>query len=82
MTDVQNTSVTVFELLPGHSDRSGMEVTSSPRSTATTSTWTPAALSALLGDQFGSDPFGAGLMPETVPEIVEFYGASDASASA
>ncbi|MEZ0579759.1 phosphopantetheine-binding protein [Nocardioides sp. MH1] len=32
-----------------------------------------AELSAMLEDEFGNDPFGAGLMPETVGEIVDFY---------
>jgi hypothetical protein len=32
-----------------------------------------------LDVQLGSEPFGAGLMPETVAEIVNFPGASDAS---
>jgi acyl carrier protein len=32
-----------------------------------------AELSAMLEDEFGTDPFGAGLMPETVGEIVDFY---------
>lgn len=32
-----------------------------------------AELSAVLEDEFGSDPFSAGLMPETVQEIAEFY---------
>lgn len=38
-----------------------------------------AELSAALEDELGSDPFSAGLMPETVGEIVAFYGAGDAS---
>ncbi len=32
-----------------------------------------AELSAVLEDEFGSDPFGAGLMPETVSEVADFY---------
>lgn len=36
-----------------------------------------AELSARLEDEFGTDPFGAGLMPETVAEIVAFYAAED-----
>lgn len=40
-----------------------------------------AELSALLEDEFGSDPFGAGLMPETVAEIVAFYTAGGESAT-
>lgn len=33
-----------------------------------------AELSALLEDEFGTDPFSAGDMPQTVGEIVAFYG--------
>lgn len=36
-----------------------------------------AELSALLEDEFGSDPFGADLMPETIGEIVAFYETSE-----
>ncbi len=32
-----------------------------------------AELSAVLEDEFGSDPFGAGQMPETVAEVADFY---------
>ncbi len=38
-----------------------------------------AELSAILEDEFGTDPFGAGLMPETVAEIVAFYTSGDAA---
>jgi acyl carrier protein len=38
-----------------------------------------AELSAMLEDEFGTDPFGAGLMPETVAEIVAFYSSGDAA---
>lgn len=40
-----------------------------------------AELSAILEDEFGTDPFGAGLMPETVAEIVAFYSADESGAS-
>jgi acyl carrier protein len=36
-----------------------------------------AELSAVLEDEFGTDPFSAGLMPETVAEIVDFYAGAD-----
>lgn len=36
-----------------------------------------AELSALLEDHFGSDPFGAGLMPVTVAEIIAFYAGAE-----
>ena len=38
-----------------------------------------AELSAMLEDEFGTDPFGAGLMPETVGQIVEFYTSGNAA---
>lgn len=41
-----------------------------------------AELSALLEDEFGTDPFSAGLMPETVGEIVAFYAGADESGAA
>jgi acyl carrier protein len=40
-----------------------------------------AELSAVLEDEFGTDPFGAGLMPETVAEIIEFYTDGDGAAA-
>ena len=36
-----------------------------------------AELSATLEDEIGSDPFSAGLMPETVRDILYFYGEAD-----
>ncbi len=33
-------------------------------------------LGAVLEDEYGSDPFGAGLEPETVADIVAFYDVS------
>jgi len=38
-----------------------------------------AELSAVLEDEFGTDPFSAGLMPGTVAEIVDFYAGADES---
>jgi acyl carrier protein len=38
-----------------------------------------AELSAMLEDEFGTDPFGEGLMPETVAEIVAFYSSTGES---
>jgi acyl carrier protein len=35
-----------------------------------------AELSAVLEDEFGTDPFSDGQMPETIGEIVAFYGDS------
>jgi acyl carrier protein len=39
-----------------------------------------AELSAMLEDELGSDPFGAGEMPQTVGDILGFYGAAVAGA--
>jgi acyl carrier protein len=36
-----------------------------------------AELSATLEDEIGSDPFSAGLDPETIREILDFYGEDD-----
>jgi acyl carrier protein len=38
-----------------------------------------AELSAVLEDEFGSDPFSTGLMPETIGDIVAFYDETPAS---
>lgn len=38
-----------------------------------------AELSAMLEDEFGTDPFSEGVMPETVGEIVSFYDGESAS---
>ena len=38
-----------------------------------------AELSAVLEDEFGSDPFSTGLMPETIGDIVAFYDETSAS---
>lgn len=32
-----------------------------------------AELSAMLEDEFGTDPFSEGLLPETIGEVVAFY---------
>lgn len=35
-----------------------------------------AELSALLEDEVGTDPFSEGLLPQTVGELLDFYGAA------
>jgi acyl carrier protein len=35
-----------------------------------------AELSAILEDEFGTDPFSQGDVPETVGDILEFYGSA------
>lgn len=59
----EKTDVAVTLEVPIHSDGLGLDSLET------------AELSALLEDELGSDPFGAGLMPETVAEIVDFYQA-------
>jgi acyl carrier protein len=39
-----------------------------------------AELSAVLEDAFGTDPYSAGNMPQTVGEILAFYDAASAQA--
>lgn len=36
-----------------------------------------AELSAVLEDEFGRDPFSVGDMPQSIGEVLDFYGASD-----
>ena len=36
-----------------------------------------AELSAALEDEVGSDPFSDGLLPETIREILDFYGQAE-----
>ena len=38
-----------------------------------------AELSAVLEDALGQDPFSEGDMPQTVGELLDFYGAPDAA---
>jgi len=38
-----------------------------------------AELSAILEDEFGTDPFGEGLLPETGADIVAFYADTTAA---
>ena len=38
-----------------------------------------AELSALLEDELGSDPFSQGEMPQTVGELLDFYGTAPAA---
>ena len=36
-----------------------------------------AELSAFLEDEVGTDPFSEGLLPQTVGELLDFYGAAE-----
>ena len=80
MTDVPRTILTIIEQLLERSDKAGVVVT--PDSVIHgddlgLDSLETAELSAILEDEFGSDPFGAGLMPETVGEVVDFYRAGE-----
>jgi acyl carrier protein len=81
MTDVQRTIVTTLEQLLERSDKGHVEVTlDSPihgDDGLGLDSLETAELSAILEDEFGTDPFGAGLMPETVAEIIAFYTDGD-----
>lgn len=39
-----------------------------------------AELSAILEDDFGTDPYSAGQMPRTIGEILDFYSSPDLAA--
>jgi acyl carrier protein len=78
MTDVQGTILTIIEQLLERSDKAGTVVTLDSAihgADLSLDSLETAELSAILEDEFGSDPFGAGLMPETVAEVVDFYRA-------
>ena len=80
MSDVQSTIVTVIEQLLERSNKGDLQVTlESPihGDGLGLDSLETAELSAILEDEFGNDPFGAGLMPETVLEIIEFYTEGD-----
>ncbi len=80
MTDVQRTITTIIEQLLERSDKAGTVVTLDSAihgDDLSLDSLETAELSAILEDEFGSDPFGAGLMPETVAEVVDFYRAAE-----
>ena len=81
MSDVQGVVTAMIESLLERADKADVAVTlDTPihgEGLALDSLET-AELSALLEDEFGSDPFGAGQMPRTVGEIVAFYLPSEA----
>jgi acyl carrier protein len=80
MSDVQGTIVTVIEQLLERSNKADVQVSLDSAIHGEglgLDSLETAELSAVLEDEFGSDPFGAGLMPATVSEIVAFYVAGD-----
>lgn len=85
MTDVQTTIVTVIKQLLERSNKGDVEVAlESPihGDGLGLDSLETAELSAILEDEFGSDPFGAGLMPETVAEIIDYYTEGDGAEAA
>ena len=85
MDEVQAKVITVISSLLERSNKPGIDVTLESQihgEDLDLDSLESAELSAVLEDEFGSDPFSAGLMPETIAEIVEFYaGAEDAGAA-
>jgi acyl carrier protein len=82
MTDVQGSVVALIQSLLERSDKGDLEVSMDTvlhGDGLGLDSLETAELSAILEDEFGTDPFGAGLMPETVAEIVAFYTSGDAA---
>jgi acyl carrier protein len=82
MSEVQDKVISVISLLLERADKSGVEVTPTSQLHGDglgLDSLESAELSAVLEDEFGTDPFSAGLMPETVQEIVDFYAGADES---
>jgi len=84
VNDVQGAVVRTIESMLVRANKSGITVTPETRIQGDglgLDSLETAELSAILEDEFGVDPFGAGVMPETVGEIVAFYVARDPSAT-
>lgn len=82
MSEVQDKVISVISLLLEQADKGGVEVTPASQLHGDglgLDSLESAELSAVLEDEFGTDPFSAGLMPETVQEIVDFYAGADES---
>ena len=82
MTDVQGSIVALIESLLERSDKADIPVamdTVIHGDGLGLDSLETAELSSILEDEFGTDPFGAGLMPETVGQIVEFYTSGNAA---
>jgi acyl carrier protein len=80
MTDVQSSIMEMIQALLERTDKGDLPVTMETQIHGDglgLDSLETAELSAILEDEFGTDPFGAGLMPETVAEIVEFYTDGD-----
>jgi len=82
MTDLQTSILTLIQSLLERSDKGDITVTLDTAIHGDglgLDSLETAELSATLEDEFGTDPFGEGLMPETVAEIVAFYTSADES---
>ena len=82
MNDVQSSIVTMIQGLLERTDKGDIAVdltTAIHGDGLSLDSLETAELSAMLEDEFGTDPFGAGLMPETVGEIIGFYTDGDAA---
>ncbi len=82
MSEVQDKVIKVISSLLERVDKSDVDVTLQSQLHGDglgLDSLESAELSAVLEDELGSDPFSAGLMPETVGEIVAFYAGADES---
>lgn len=86
MSEVQGKVLEVISLLLERADKAGVDVTLESQLHGEglgLDSLESAELSAVLEDEFGTDPFSSGLMPETVQEIVDFYaGAGETGVAA
>lgn len=81
MNDVQGSIVRIVESLLAAANKGDVEVTldvalHGEEGLGLDSLQT-AELSAMLEDEFGTDPFSEGRIPDTVGEIVSFYVSGD-----
>lgn len=84
MTDVQSSIVVMIQSLLERTDKGDLAVTMETLIHGDglgLDSLETAELSAILEDEYGTDPFGAGQMPATVAEIVEFYTEGDGAAA-
>ena len=83
MNDVETRIVAILTDLLENSDRSDLAVTLDSRLHGDDGlgldSLETAEFSAILEDELGTDPFGAGLLPETVGEVVAFYAEQPAA---
>ncbi len=85
MNDVQGSIVRIIETLLEAANKTGVEVTLDARLHGDEGlgldSLQTAELSAVLEDEFGTDPFSEGVVPDTVGEIASFYTSGDQSGS-